>query len=298
MRRNFDPTRIKVPIAPATFLPLADDRISMNQILRNRFIRSFLMAAILVCFCPCALCLSAARADEKAVVEAWVKRQIADERLSVTFYDPAKPPKPFPGWTDFEFRLEYNYEYDYDVVRKGKRQSVVISPKFTQIDVPTRNLVQLPNTINPDRWHESPLGQHELEHVRVGVHPRLKLLGRHLVRKITRLEEPGGAAGSTFNVTPEMVANRIDRAITLRRDAIQNLVTRINQKIDKETRHGSAPFPELDQFLERLYLKECLDEYKFEFLPDVLDLIDSREYQRAKLELNDPRPDLKTPEKK
>ncbi len=247
-------------------------------------------------------------ADEPsaAAVGAWVKEQIADGRLTVEFYDPAKPPKPFPGWTDFEFRLEYRYDYQVEFPQpkskdKNKKKVVVrpgaavIVPTYTKIDVPIKHRMLLPKYLESDRWYEKGLAKHELEHVRVGLHPRLVLLGKHLVKKLGRIE---GMVDAPADANREWVEKRMTAELALRRDAIQALVAAINRKIDTVTNHGVVLLPNHDEFFANLYLKENLDEMKFAYLPEVLDLVGSRDYQQAKLVIREVAVDGQVPPKK
>lgn len=230
--------------------------------------------------------LHAAEPSQSAMAN-WVKKQMDDDRLTVEFYDPTKPPKRFPGWTDFEFRVLYRYDYQYAArgKRKDKPSVVEIKPKFTQVDIPVKNRTLLPNSLEGPTWFEKPLAKHELEHIKVGLHPRLTLLTRRLVEKLTVIEVPDA---TLVDVTPEWVAKRVDEAVDLRKDAIQTLVTKINAKIDQVTRHGSVSYPEWDAFLDSLYLKENLDEMKFPYLSEVLDIIESREYKMAQFAIPEP----------
>lgn len=235
--------------------------------------------------CPTALL---AVDPSPTAVAAWIKGQIDNDRLVVEFYDPAKPPKKYPGWTDFEFRVVYEYDYRFTMPqkRKQKASSIEIRPKFNRIDVPVKNRTLLPNSLEGELWYVAPLAKHELEHVCVGLHPRLVLLTRHLIEKLEVIEVP---VVPIAEVTPEWIGQHVDEAVTLRKDAIQMLVTRINSKIDSVTKHGSLPYPDWDLFLEGLYLKENLDELKFPYLPEVLDLIESPDYKNSRFSIPEPR---------
>ena len=218
-----------------------------------------------------------------ATVAAWVKGQIDDGRLIVEFYDPAKPPKPYPGWTEFEFRLDFQFEYKTEPLRKKKGARpgpVIVNLNYTKIDVPIKHRMQLPKTLEAERWYEAGLARHELDHVRVGLHPRLAMLGKHLVQRVNRFERSADAVG---DVTAEWVKARIDAELGARRDAILALVLGINQKIDKLTDHGATPLPNREEFLAGLFLKENLDEMKFTYLPEVLDIINTRDYQQTRI---------------
>jgi hypothetical protein len=231
----------------------------------------------------------AAEEPSPAAIGAWVKAQVDDGRLTMEFYDPAKPPRAYPGWTEFEFRLDYRYDYKVELPKpkkgKGTPLSAIIVPTFTRIDFVTRHKVQLPGPEPSDRWFLSRLGSHELDHVRVGQHPRLALLAKQLVKNVKQLE--GNIQGPS-EVSDKWVAMKLDAEISPRRDAIYDLVHRINRKIDSLSQHGTISLPDRDEFLEGLYLKENLDEMKFSYLAEVLDMVDSREYQQARLQFREP----------
>lgn len=224
-------------------------------------------------------------ADEpsSADIAAWVKRQVSDGRMSVTFADNSTPPRRFPGWTEFEFRLEYQYEYHVEFSRKKTaRVPVVVTPKFSKIEVPITHRILLPKRLEGENWYDAPLARHELDHVRVGTHPRLKMLGKHLLEKLTRIE---ATADRPVEVNSDWVKRHIDEAVSHRRDAIQALVGAINRKIDSETQHGGLPMPDRDDFFAGLFLKENLDEMKFPYLPEVVDLLGTRDYQQARVQV-------------
>ena len=216
------------------------------------------------------------------VVE-WTQRLVKQERLTVTYYDPARPPKPFPGWTDFEFRLNYQYDYRADwTQKKGERVAVVVVPRYVKLDVPIKHHIQLPQTLQAERWYEARLARHELEHVRVGMHPRLEMLGKHLITKVQRIE---GMVDRPEDVTLQWLQPRVDAQMSVRRDAVLALVMGINQKIDQTTNHGATEIPDREAFFSSLYLKENLDQMKFPFLSQVIDLINTPEYLKARVQL-------------
>lgn len=227
----------------------------------------------------------AAAAEEPTLedIGKWVKKQLDDGRLAVDFYDPARPPKPFPGWTDFEFKVEYRYDYRFELLPKKKKSettTAVIVPNYTRVDVHITHKMKLPSNLKADQWWEAGLARHELEHVRVGMQPRLSLLLKHLVYKVTSLEEK---VSTQADVTRDLVGKRVDMEITLRKDTVESLVRDINRKIDVDTRHGAVAMPNAENFFAGLFLKENLDEMKFPYLHEVLDLVGTRDYQQARL---------------
>ena len=220
-------------------------------------------------------------------VKAWVKEQIDNRRLKVEFYDPAKPPQPYPGWTEFEFRMEYRCDYQLEQPRKKRKgefgNPTAILPTFTRIDVPITHRMQLPKGLESDRWYEAVLARHELDHVRVGLHPRLVMLGKHLVKKVARIP----ISVERKEVTKEWISDKINAEIAPRRDAFKALVMGINRKIDTLTNHGAIPLQNREEFLAGLYLKENLDDMKFPYLTEVLDLIETREYRQAQVQIRE-----------
>jgi hypothetical protein len=217
----------------------------------------------------------------EALPSVWVKDQIREGRLKVEFYEPGKP-REFEGWTQFEFRFEFQFECQINWPQKKPRAGpVVLIPTFSKVQVPVTHRMELPRALEGERWYDATLARHELEHVRVGSHPRLAMLVRHLVKKLRRVDR---VVENPADVNPEWVQKQLEEELALRRNAIQSLVLDINRHIDKVTQHGARRLEDREQFFVELYLKECLDEMSFPFLPDVLDLIDTREYQSARVQ--------------
>lgn len=217
---------------------------------------------------------------------AWVKEQVEDGRLVLEFYDPAKPPRPFPGWTEFEFRLDYKYEFrtEFPKPRKGIQTAIVL-PTFTKVDFNVKQKIQLPRTLQSPRWFAAGLGRHELDHVRIGQHPRLAMLSQQLIRTIQRSE---ATIQTKSEVDAKWVNSRLEAEISPRQKAIYDLVHAINKKLDALSNHGANPLPGREEFMEGLYLKECLDEMKFPYLAEVLELANSREFQKARIQFREP----------
>ncbi|WP_373653643.1 hypothetical protein [Schlesneria sp. DSM 10557] len=214
-------------------------------------------------------------------VAVWIEKARNSGCLDVEFYPANKRPKPFDGWTDFHLSLEYKYNHN---VRwkgaKGKVLDVSIVPAFTTIKPSISHMIKLPESIERDQWHTSVLGRHELDHVAIGMHPRLMMLATHLVKNLGRLSR---TAGSTSEVTLKWAQEEINSAVDARTQALHSLVVINNERLDSLTRHGGRDLVERGTFFERLYLKENLDEVKFRFLGESMKLLDTKEYQEATL---------------
>lgn len=217
---------------------------------------------------------------------AWIKPVFDRGLTKIEFYDPAKQPQKFPGWTTYNFDLtqRFNYEYDFRVTAK-KKCLVTITPQFTLIELAVRHQILLPQRYDTPRVWESPLAQHELEHVAISAHHRVALLIEHLVKNIKKVER---TFDKPSQITDELLQAAIGAAVTPRREALDALLTANNHRLDKLTGHGAKPLADRDAYFAQMYLKENLDEMKFPYLPEVLDLLNQRRYQDARWESSPP----------
>lgn len=220
--------------------------------------------------------------DEKTVaprISGWIEKAEKSGSLKLDFYDPAKPPKPYPGWTDFDFRFKYEYEFKTrSKPGRGKSVEVGITPTFTTIDTQVSHIVRLPRTIDPVDWYETTLGSHELDHVAVGTHPRLIQLAKHLLKNFEPLNR---SVAKSSEITDKWVGEIINQEVNDRQRAIFELITWNNAQLDEITRHGSRAIPDRDAFFQSLFLKENLDESGFPYLAQSLKLLETEEYLNA-----------------
>ena len=202
--------------------------------------------------------------------------------VTVEFYDPEKQPREFPGWTIFDSDLTYQFEYEYKF-REDRQQKYVVtlSPKYSRVGLVVRHRIQLPLYLESPRLWEMRLAQHELEHVGVGAHRRAALLAEYLVRKVQRVER---SANKPSDITQAWVQDAIREEIAPRREALDQLLKANNRSLDKLTGHGARSLDDREDFYARMYLKENLDEMKFPYLAEVLDLLDDRDYLAARWE--------------
>lgn len=213
---------------------------------------------------------------------AWIKPAFEQGRTKVEYYDPAKDPHEFPGWTIFDSDLNYQFESEYQFrENRQKKYVVTLEPKFTKVELIVRHRIQLPKRHESPRVWESPLAQHELEHVAIGAHRRAAMLADHLVRKVRQIER---IVGKPSEITNDWVEKAIREELTPRREALVELLRANNRNLDKLTGHGARPLADRDAFYAQMYLKENLDEMKFPYLHEVLDLLDQRDYQAARWE--------------
>ena len=233
--------------------------------------------------------LTAADPPTAASPPAWIKPAFASGLTKIEFYDPAKDPHEFPGWTVFDSDLTYQFDYEYEFREdKQKKYVVTLVPKFSKVELVVRHRIQLPQRYESSRVWESPLAQHELEHVGVGAHRRTVMLAQHLVRKVQRVER---TVSKPSEITNDWAQDAIRDEIAPRREALDELLKANNRNLDKLTGHGARPLADRDAFYAEMYLKENLDEMKFPYLHEVLELLEDRDYLAARWEPAPVKPD-------
>ena len=219
-------------------------------------------------------------ADDQAEIVEWIRSAEESGLLKVDFYDPQKPTKAYPGWTDFEYTVEYkfNHRTRWKPTKKNTF-AVTIAPTFTSIEPIVSHVIKLPSTIDPALWHESVLGRHELDHVAIGSHPRLIMLSTYLLKNMRTLNR---SADRVADVTPKWAEDSVTAEVSDRRRAIQGLISTNNEKLDVVTSHGGRVLREREVFFDRLYMKENLDDSKFPYIGEALNLLETDEYRNAK----------------
>ena len=229
--------------------------------------------------------LSAAEPSAAPAPPEWIKPVFDRGLTKLEFYDPIKKPQKLPGWTNYKFELNYRFTYEYKIHETNNKESpkkrivATIIPKFTMLELPVQHQILLPQRYDTPRVWDTPLAQHELEHVAISAHHRVALLAKHLVKKVHQFERTLDAPSQ---ITDDWVKQEIDELITPRRKAIDALFASNNRQLDKLTGHGAKPLADRDAFFAQMYLKENLDEMKFPFLTEALDLLKERHYQNAR----------------
>ncbi|MBC8117258.1 MAG: hypothetical protein H7062_22915 [Candidatus Saccharimonas sp.] len=212
----------------------------------------------------------------------WIKPAFDRGLVTVEFYDQAKEPREYPGWTIFDSDLTYQFDYEFRFREdRQKKYVVTLLPKFSKVELAVRHRIQLPKHLDSPGVWEMWLAQHELEHVGVGAHRRTVMLAEHLVRKVKRVER---SANMPNQITKAWVQDAIREEIAPRREALDQLIKANNRSLDKLTGHGSRSLGDRDAFYGQMYLKENLDEMKFPYLSEVLELLDDRDYLAARWE--------------
>jgi len=235
-------------------------------------------------------CVAAERSDKpaSAAPPAWIKPAFEGGRTEIEFYDPEKQAQEFAGWTIYDFQLHHRFLYEYKVRPVKNTYAVTIVPQFTEIEMPMRHRIRLPMKFDTPLVWDSSLAKHELEHVAIGAHPRVRKLTEHMLKKIQRVQR---IVDKPSQLTEEWFEKAISEEIAPRRDAIDALITANNRQLDLLTGHGVRRLKDHDAFFSQMYLKENLDEMRFPYLSQTLDLLEQFDYQSARWDLSSVRSD-------
>lgn len=200
--------------------------------------------------------------------------------VGIEFYDPAFERRRYPGHTAFMIEVKLRFLYDYRVVTRAGRQFVQIRPRIERSDWKLTNTVTLPESYDtPEMW-DSALMLHELDHVAITSDPRVRMLIERLHQAVTVIEQPIQQPG---DLNDAAIQKLINDEYVRRRDAVIELVKKNNQLMDKVSVHGNRRIPDREAFFRKLYSKEMLDEQQFPYLADVVGLLKTAKYERAKL---------------
>jgi hypothetical protein len=209
-----------------------------------------------------------------------LRRLMEHGRVNVVYESEPEFVKAGRGWADFHVQLRYSFQYDATKTRKGGRWHVKLAITKLDTKIELTHLIRLPLTFqSPDVWHSRIL-RHEFDHVAVSLDPRAMLLLTHLLDHLPEIER---TLEPTESPTQELLNKLVDDEIVKRRQAVVELMRQNNLRLDKLSAHGAQPVPERAAFFAQLYTKENLAETKFPYVEPVLDLLETPEFQRAKL---------------
>ena len=231
-------------------------------------------------------------------------RLIEDGKVEVVYDSDPEFVKAARGWADFHVQIRSSFKYDLTKTRKNGRWQVKLHLMKLEPKIELTHLIRLPVSYqSQDIWNTRSLRRefdtrtwrswlvprlnnagctvwHEFDHIAVSLDPRAMLLLRHLLEHLPVIErtlEP--------KVTPsnEVLNKLVDEEVVKRRQAIVELMRQNNQRLDKIGAHGAELVPNRATFFTQLYTKENLAETKFPFIEQVLDLLETSEYQQAEL---------------
>ena len=205
---------------------------------------------------------------------------IDDGKVEVVYESDPEFVKAARGWADFHLQLRYTFKYDLSKSQKNGRWHIKLAIAKLNPKIELTHLIRLPVTFkSPDVWSGRIL-RHEFDHIAISLDPRAMLLLRHLLDHLTEIERTLEPKESPTN---GVLSKLVDDEILKRREAVVELMRQNNIELDKIGAHGGQAVPNRAAFFAKLYTKENLAERKFPFIDEVLDLLETPEYQQAEL---------------
>ncbi len=207
-----------------------------------------------------------------------LQRLIKDGKVEVVYDSDPEFVRESRGWADFHVQIKSSFKYDLTKTRKNGRWTVTLDNITLKPTIELTHLIRLPSTFkSPDVWTSRTL-RHEFDHVAVSLDPRAMLLLRHLLVHLPDIERTLEPKEMPTN---DVLNRLVDEEVVKRRRAVVELMRQNNQQLDKIGAHGAELVPNRATFFSQLYTKENLAETKFPFIEQVLDLLETAEYQRA-----------------
>lgn len=205
---------------------------------------------------------------------------IDDGKVEVVYESDPEFVKAARGWADFNVQLRYTFKYVPSKSQKDGRWHVKLEIAKLKPTIELTHLIRLPVTFkSPDVW-SGPILRHEFDHIAISLDPRAMLLLKHLLNHLKTIERTLEPKESPTN---GLLTKLIDDEILKRREAVIELMRQNNIELDKIGAHGAQAVPDRAAFFAKLYTKENLAERKFPFIDEILDLLETPEYQQAEL---------------
>jgi hypothetical protein len=189
-------------------------------------------------------------------------------RVAFKFYDPQKDPRQHSGLATFKVTLTYKHRPALRRDMKGGRTRRIVVPHFIKLAVHIRHEVLLPNDIATETFWSDTLVRHEFDHVAISSDPRVTRLLQHMLRNLRiEIAEQTLADEKRLN---QLITDEVEK----RGHAIHGLLEANYLLLDQATEHGTRPLPDREAFFQSLFTKTNLDEMKFPYLGEVVDLLD------------------------
>ena len=207
-----------------------------------------------------------------------LKRLIEGGKVAVVYDSDPEFVKAARGWADFHVHVRSSFKFDLAKTRQNGRWNVKLDITKLEPKIELTHLIRLPSTFkSPDVWGSRTL-RHEFDHIAVSLDPRAMLLLRHLLVHLPVIERTLELKETPTN---DLLTKLVDEEVVKRRQSVVELMRQNNQRLDKLGVHGAEVVPNRAAFFTQLYTKENLAEMKFPFIEQVLDLLETAEYQQA-----------------
>lgn len=207
-----------------------------------------------------------------------IAQLLRDSNVQFDFYREKLPEQIYDGETKFKISVDYRIRFS-TLPQRSVKPLQTVQVAFTSLQVDVENSLRLPQKLVSDAFWESKLVRHEIDHLRVNTHPRVKALANELIRSIRIIELPLVPANQ---ISMEMIHEIIDPKISQSIDSVTRIVQANNDLLDQVTVHGVKSFEGDPNFFERLYLETNLREQGLESIDLVRTLIRGRRYLQLK----------------
>jgi hypothetical protein len=189
-------------------------------------------------------------------------------RVTFKFYDAQKAPRQYRGLATFKVTLTYKQRPVVRRGRKGGQTRRLVVPQFLKLAIHTRHEVLLPNDIATETFWSDTLVRHEFDHVAISSDPRVTRLLQHMLRNLQiEIAEQAPSDEKRLN---QLITDEVEK----RWQAIHRLLEANYLLLDRVTEYGTRPLPDREAFFQSLFTKTNLDEMKFPYLGEVVDLLD------------------------
>jgi len=201
--------------------------------------------------------------------------------VTIAFHDPKQAQDIGAGGrARFHFKTHEKYRYSYKWNRRDGKLLLDVTPAVTDVDMELTHTIKIPIHYNRRGMWNRRLVRHEFDHVAISTDPRAYLLLKHLFLQMGTIH---GEFDDTDQDKEELVCKLLKDEIDRRRDAVRKLIGDNYKLLDDVSAHGKRRIGHRIDFFKRLYTKENLHEMKFPYLPEVLDVLESEEYAKARL---------------
>ena len=226
----------------------------------------------------CIFSLAVAAGTEETA--AYFQKLIEAANVRFEYYDPQQQSYEHPAYTSFELKVRYRSTYQYTVSSGPRNSRVAIRPRIEQIEISLENRIRLPDHLaDESRWN-SPLVQHEFDHVAMTIDPRLRMLMEDIHRGVSLVER---TAEQGTVVDDDWVGGAIAAELELRRQAVHEVLVANEARLDELTHHGRRPLENRRVFFQSLFQEKNLRENNFPYLSEVRSLLQTAAYQEAEL---------------
>ncbi len=175
--------------------------------------------------------------------------------VSWEFYDRRKIKPRYEAFTRYDLRVEQRHRFRYELSRtSGGGVLITIRVRFTHVEHQQTYRIEAPDHLDPQRFWQSRLIRHEMDHVKISSHP---FVAAEMIRQVKSVREFQRELRPGEIPTPAVISQWIDEEVGRKLKPVLQLVQDNNHKLDEITRHGLRAFDH-EVFFALLYTRENL----------------------------------------